>query len=36
MKVPEKLSEFKVLEAERLKEEAIRQAEEAKNSDSIP
>ncbi len=30
MKVPEKLSEFKVLEAERLKEEAIREAEEAK------
>lgn len=30
VKVPEKLSEFKVLEAERLKEEAIREAEEAK------
>jgi hypothetical protein len=36
VKVPEKLSEFKVMEAERLKEEAIRQAEEAKNSDAIP
>ena len=30
VKVPEKLSEFKVMEAERLKEEAIREAEEAK------
>jgi hypothetical protein len=30
VKVPEKLSEFKVMESERLKEEAVREAEEAK------
>ena len=35
MKVPEKLSEFKVLEAERLKEEAIREAEEAKQQPPV-
>jgi hypothetical protein len=30
VKVAEKLSEFKTMEAERLKEEALREAEEAK------
>lgn len=36
VKVPEKLSEFKVMEAERLKEEAIHQADEAKQSSRVP
>ena len=35
VKVPEKLSEFKVMEAERLKEEAVREAEEAKQQSSV-
>jgi hypothetical protein len=34
VKVPEKLSEFKVMEAERLKEEAVREAEEVKQQQS--
>ena len=35
VKVPEKLSEFKVMEAERLKEEAVREAEEAKQQSNV-
>jgi protein required for attachment to host cells len=35
VKVPEKLTEFKALEVERLKEEAIREAEEAKQQSSV-
>ena len=34
VKVPEKLSEFKAMEAERLKEEAVREAEEVKQQQS--
>jgi hypothetical protein len=34
--VPEKLAEFKTLEAERVKEESLRQAEEAKQQAEVP